>query len=73
MCLIITLVMFGVAIQSFLQHQWMAGALQLIIALGFMLLLIRNILTVRNQKRGCTSTGCGSVHWIMSVFKKGGS
>ena len=48
MCLIVTLVMLGVAIQSFIQQQWLAGILQLIIALGFMSLLIHNIITVKN-------------------------
>ncbi len=70
MCLIITLVMLGVAIQSFIQHQWMAGVLQLIIALGFLWLLIRNILAVRNQKQGCTTTGCGITDWFTALFKK---
>lgn len=70
MCLIVALVMFGVAIQSFMQHQWTAGVLQLIIALGFMFLLIRNILAVRDQKRGCTTTGCGGTDWLTNLFKK---
>jgi hypothetical protein len=70
MCLIITLVMFGVAIQSFIQHQWIAGALQLIIASGFMVLLIRNILAVRDQKQGCTTTGCGITDLFTNLFKK---
>lgn len=70
MCLIVTLVMLGLAIQSFIQHQWMAGATQLIIALGFILLLIRNILAVREQKEGCTTTGCGMTDWFTQLFKK---
>lgn len=70
MCLIVTLVMFTVAIQSFIQHQWMAGAVQLIIALGFLLLLVRNILAVRNQKQECNTTGCGITDWFTNIFKK---
>jgi len=70
MCLIVTLVMFGVAIQSFIEHQWIAGIIQLIIAAGFMLLLIRNILAVRNQKQGCTTAGCGITDWLTRLFKK---
>ena len=70
MCLIITLVMLGVAIQSFIQHQWIAGVLQLIIALGFLWLLIRNILAVRNEKQGCRTTGCGFTDWFTHIFKK---
>ena len=70
MCLIVTLVMFVLAIQSFLQHQWMAGAIQLIIALGFFALLIRNIIAVRNQKQGCTTSGCSMTDWFTNLFKK---
>jgi len=62
--------MLGLAIQSFIQHQWMAGTVQLIIALGFILLLIRNILAVRNQKQGCSTTGCGMTDWFTDLFKK---
>jgi hypothetical protein len=62
--------MLGLAIQSYMQHQWMAGTVQLIIALGFVLLLIRNIITVRNQKRGCSTTGCSMTDWFTNLFKK---
>ena len=70
MCLIVTIVMFGLAIQSYMQHQWMAGSVQLIIALGFMLLLIRNIIAVRNQKQGCDTSGCAMTDWFTNLFKK---
>ena len=70
MCLIVTLVMLGLAIQSFIQHQWMAGAVQLIIAFGFIILLIRNILAVRAQKQGCSTIGCGVTDWFTNLFKK---
>ena len=70
MCLIVTLVMLGLAIQSFIQHQWMAGVVQLIIALGFIVLLIRNILAVRDQKQGCSTSGCGMTDWLTNLFKK---
>ena len=70
MCLIVTIVMFVLAIQSLLQEQWIAGAMQLIIALGFFALLIRNIMAVRNQKQGCTTTGCGMTDWFTNLFKK---
>ena len=70
MCLIVTLVMLGVSIQSFIQHQWMAGVLQFIIALGFMILLIRNILTVSCQKQKCSTTGCSIPDWFTKLFKK---
>ena len=70
MCLIVTIVMLGLAIQSFLQAQYMAGATQLIIALGFLALLIRNIIAVRNQKNGCSTTGCGMTDWFSNLFKR---
>jgi len=70
MCFIVTLVMLALAIQSFLQQQYKAGTLQLIIALGFMALLIRNILSVRNQKEGCNTSGCGMFDWFTELFKK---
>jgi len=62
--------MLGLSIQSFMQNQYMAGTVQIIIALGFMLLLIRNILAVRNQKQGCTTAGCGMTDWFSHLFKK---
>ena len=70
MCLIVTIIMFGLAIQNFIQQQWLAGSTQLIIALGFLALLIRNIISVRNQKRGCNTTGCSMTDWFTNLFKK---
>ena len=70
MCPIVTLVMLGLAIQSFIQHQWIAGSIQLVISLGFMLLLIRNIFAVRAQKKGCTTTTCGITDWFSHILKK---
>lgn len=70
MCLIVTLVMLGLSIQSLMQHQYMAGTVQIIIALGFMLLLVRNIIAVRNQKQECGSTGCGMMGWLNNLLKK---
>ena len=43
MCLIVTIIMLVLSIQNLMQHQWFTGTVQLIIALGFLLLLIRNI------------------------------
>lgn len=70
MCLIVTIVMLGLAIQSYMQHQWMAGSVQLIIALGFVALLIRNIIAVRNEKQGCSTTGCSMTDWFTNLFKR---
>ncbi len=70
MCLIVTLVMLVLAIQSLLQGQYLAGVMQLIIALGFLALLIRNVIAVRNEKERCTTTGCGMTDWFTKLFKK---
>lgn len=70
MSLIVALVMFGLCIQSFIQHQYMAGAVQLIIALGFTLLLIDNIIAVRNGKQVCGTSGCKMTDWFAHLFKK---
>lgn len=70
MCLIVTLVLFVLAIQSFMQQQWVAGTFQLMIALGFFVLLLRNIIAVRNQQQGCHTTGCGMTDWFSRLFKK---
>ena len=70
MCFIVTLVMLSLAIQSFMQQQYKAGTIQLIIALGFMALLIRNIMAIRNEKQGCSTTGCGMTDWFTKLFKK---
>jgi len=70
MCLIVTLVMFVLAIQNFINGQYKAGTIQLIIALGFLALLIRNIIAVRNQKQGCSTTGCTMTDWFTNLFKK---
>lgn len=71
MCVIITLVMFVLAIQSFIQEQWMAGTIQLVISLGFFALLLRNMIAVRDQKQGCSTRGCGITDWFAALFKKG--
>ena len=70
MCLIVMLVMLILAIQSLLQAQYLAGSMQLIIALGFAVLLIRNIIAVRNMKEGCTSSSCAGTNWFVNLFKK---
>ena len=70
MCLIVMLVMLILAIQSLLQAQYLAGSMQLIIALGFAVLLIRNIIAVRNMKEGCTNSSCAGTNWFVNLFKK---
>ncbi|HEO99414.1 MAG: hypothetical protein JW682_01375 [Campylobacterales bacterium] len=70
MCLIITLVMLVLAIQSLLSHQWVAGSIQLVIALGFMILLIRNIRITRCERNGNCDNFCMLPDWLTKMFKK---
>ena len=70
MCLIVTIIMLVLAIQNLMQAQWLTGIVQLIIALGFLVLLIRNIRKARCDKNsGCTD-GCLLTDWISKLFKK---
>lgn len=71
MCLIITLVMLVFAIQNLAAHQWLAGSLQLLIALGFMALLIRNIRISHCERNGNCDTFCVMPQWLTKRFKKG--
>jgi len=61
--------MFALSIQSFMQHQWMAGTLQLIISIGFLALLVRNIIAVKNQQN-CETGLCTGTSWISKIIKK---
>ena len=58
MCLIITIVMLVLAIQSLLSHQWLAGSIQLVIAIGFMILLMRNIRITRCERNSNCDNFC---------------
>lgn len=69
MCLIITIVMLVLAIQSLLSHQWLAGSIQLIIAIGFMILLIRNIGITRCERKGNCDNFCMLPEWLTKLFK----
>ena len=70
MCLIITIVMFGFAIQNLLTDNYLVGAIQLIISIGFLLLLINNIRRTRCERNGTCYNGCSVTNWIKSLFKK---
>ncbi|MEA1954452.1 MAG: hypothetical protein U9O24_08685 [Campylobacterota bacterium] len=75
MCLIVTIVMFGFAIQSFMQGQYSNGAIQLIIALGFLTLLVRNIYVANEHKKltqqeGCSTSSCATPNWLNKLFKR---
>ena len=69
MCLILTIVMFVLAIQNLMQHYWMMGMLQLMLALFFLFLLWRNIQQTRCDRNGnCNS--CMLPEWITKRFTK---
>lgn len=70
MCLIITLVMLVLAIQSLLSHQWLAGTVQLLITLGFMILLIRNIRITHCERQGNCDNFCMLPDWLTKLFRK---
>lgn len=70
MCLIVTIIMLALSIQNLIHHQWLIGIVQLIIALGFLVLLIRNIRKVRCDKNDGCENGCLMTDWITKLFKK---
>jgi hypothetical protein len=70
MCLIITIVMLILSIQNLMQYQWLTGIVQLIIALGFLLLLLRNIQKARCDRNRNCDQGCRITVWIADLFKK---
>jgi len=70
MCLIITIIMLGFAIQNLLSENWLTGATQFIIALGFLLLLINNIQKTRCERNGTCYNGCRVFNWFTNLFKK---
>jgi len=69
MCLIVTIVMFVLAVQNLMQGYVMMGALQLLLAFVFLFLLWRNIQAARCDRNGnCNS--CMLPDWITNIFKK---
>ena len=70
MCLIVTIIMLVLSIQNLMQHQWLIGIVQFIIALGFLILLIRNIRKARCDKNGGCVDGCFITDWLTNLFKK---
>ena len=70
MCLIITIIMLGFAVQNLLIENWLTGSVQLIIALGFLLLLANNIRHARAMKNGTCDKGCYVTNYIANLFKK---
>ncbi|MBD3788852.1 MAG: hypothetical protein IE885_00530 [Campylobacterales bacterium] len=70
MCLIVTILMLILAIQNLLQAQWLMGIVQLLIALGFLVLLIRNIRLTRCERNGNCDTTCILPAWLTKRFRK---
>ena len=70
MCLIITIIMLGFSIQNLLIENWLTGIVQLVIAIGFVLLLINNIRQTRAIRNGTCYNGCKVTNWFKDIFKK---
>jgi len=70
MCLIVTVIMLVLSIQNLMQQQWLIGTVQLFIALGFLLLLLRNIRKTRCEKNGGCDNGCTITGWLSKLFSK---
>lgn len=70
MCFIVTIIMFVLAIQNIMQTHWIVGGVQFIIALGFFILLLRNIQKARCDREGSCGNACMLPAWIAKVFPK---
>jgi len=70
MCAIITIIMLGLSVQNLIAHNWLTGVSQLVIALGFLLLLINNIYRVKAIKSGACYNGCRVTNWVVNLFRK---
>ena len=70
MCLIVTLVMFVMSIQSFIYGDYRTGSLSLVIALGFGFMLVRNIGLTRCDRNASCNHFCMLPSWMTSWFSK---
>ncbi len=70
MCLIITFIMLFLAIQNLWLGHILAGAIQLIIALLFLGLLLRNIAMTRCERDGKCDSFCMLPDWVLKIFRK---
>ena len=70
MCLIVTIIMLVLSIQNLMQHQWLVGIVQLIKALGFLQMRIRNIQKARCDRNGGCDNGYMITTWIGKLFNK---
>ncbi len=70
MCFIVTLVMAYFSIANFIAGNITAGLLQGVIALLFLLLLIRNVYVTVQERKGCSVGGCKITESIAKIFRK---
>ena len=70
MCLILVAVMAYFSISNFMAGNMTAGILQGIIALFFLLLLMRNIYVTVQERKGCSVSGCKITDAIVGIFRK---
>lgn len=70
MCLIVTIIMIVLSMQNLMQSHWFIGGIQLVIALGFSLLLLRNIQKARCDRDGSCNNSCMLTGWIAKLFPK---
>jgi hypothetical protein len=70
MCVVITIIMLGLAISNLMAQNWLTGAVQIAIALGFLLLLINNIRRTKAERAGQCYNGCQVTNWLGDLFKK---
>ncbi|MDM5271130.1 hypothetical protein PGH07_02985 [Sulfurovum sp. zt1-1] len=70
MCLIITVIMLVLAVQNLMLSHWLIGGVQLLIALGFLLLLIRNIRITHCERNGSCDNFCMLPNRLTKLFKK---
>jgi hypothetical protein len=70
MCLIVTVIMLFLAVQNLMLSHWLVGGVQLLIALGFLFLLIRNIRITHCERSEKCDNFCMLSDWFMKLFKK---
>lgn len=62
--------MIALAVQNLMQAHWVVGGVQLVMALGLLALLIRNIQKVQCDREGGCTNGCSTTNWIGNILKK---
>jgi len=70
MCLIVTIIMIVLSVQNLIQEHWFIGGIQLIIALGFLVLLLRNIQKASCDRDVSCNNDCMLTGWIAKLFPR---